>query len=71
VGCYVAEGFGAGLSLAPPTMPLVKGTRALPLKGFPEVPFGALWVGQLTPVAALLVEALGRMGSQLVTGKPV
>jgi DNA-binding transcriptional LysR family regulator len=62
VGRYVAEGFGAGLSLAPPAMPLAPGCRALPLKGFPSVPFGALWVGNLTPVAAAVVEELTAFG---------
>ncbi|HEX2750462.1 MAG TPA: LysR family transcriptional regulator [Verrucomicrobiales bacterium] len=62
VGRYVAEGYGAGLTLDVPAARL-PGTRILVLPGFPAVPFGALWTGNLSPVAQAFVaeaEALAR-----------
>jgi DNA-binding transcriptional LysR family regulator len=55
VGRYVAEGFGAGLTLDVPAARL-PGIRVLPLPGFPAVPFGAMWTGNLSPVAHAFIE---------------
>ncbi len=47
---YVANGFGAGLSVAVPKADILPGLRALPLEGFAPVNLGALWRGKLTPL---------------------
>ena len=52
---YVAEGYGVGLTIdAPSVNP--EGTRLLPLKDFPPVPFGVIWMGTLSPVGDTFVE---------------
>jgi DNA-binding transcriptional LysR family regulator len=52
---YVAEGYGVGLTIdAPAVNP--EGTRLLPLKDFPSVPFGVIWMGTLSPVGETFVE---------------
>ena len=55
VGRYVAEGYGAGLICDVPAARL-PGTRVLSLPGFPAIPFGAMWTGNLSPVAEFFVE---------------
>jgi DNA-binding transcriptional LysR family regulator len=62
---YVAEGFGIGLVLCPPGIPLPPNTRTLPLKGFPQVPFGALWTGRLSPVQKAVLEEAERVAGSL------
>lgn len=47
VAHYVAQGFGAGLTLAPGPRAAPPGTRRLPLPDFPSVPYGVLWLGNL------------------------
>ena len=47
VAHYVAQGFGAGLTLAPGPRPAPAGTRRLALPDFPTVPYGVLWLGNL------------------------
>ena len=54
VGRYVVEGYGAGLITDVPTARL-PGTRVLSLPGFPAVPYGAMWTGNLSPVAEAFV----------------
>ncbi len=54
VGRYVLEGYGAGLVFDVPAAHL-PGTRLLPLAGFPAVSFGAMWTGNLSPVAEAFV----------------
>jgi DNA-binding transcriptional LysR family regulator len=56
VSRYVTEGFGIGLSLAAPLRRWPKGVRALPLPGFPDIVFGALWAGRLSPMGTLVIE---------------
>jgi len=56
---YVVSGFGIGLStpirsLVPP------GVKALPLQGFPEMEFGAMWMGKLTPLGEIFLEEAER-----------
>ncbi len=53
---YVAKGFGVGLSLATPLPPNACDVRILPLEGFPELTFGALWLGRLSPLAEIFLE---------------
>ena len=65
VSRYVTEGFGIGLSLAAPARKWKKGVRALPLEGFPDVVFGALWVGRLNPLATMFVKEAERLAEAL------
>jgi DNA-binding transcriptional LysR family regulator len=53
---YVAEGFGVGLMLAAPATVWPRGLVALPLEGFPDVAFGALWNGRLSRIGEMFVE---------------
>jgi DNA-binding transcriptional LysR family regulator len=55
---YVSNGFGIGLSLNLPQTKRPRGVKLLPLNDFPNVGIGALWRGQLTPLAESLVEHL-------------
>lgn len=55
IGRYVVEGFGAGLVFDVPASKL-PGTRILNLPEFPVVPFGAMWTGNLSPVAAAFID---------------
>jgi len=55
---YAAEGFGIGLILIEPGLPVVSGVRILPLIDFPTIPYGLLWTGVLSPLqSAFMVEA--------------
>ncbi len=65
VSRYVTEGFGIGLSLTAPARKWKKGVRPLPLEGFPDVVFGALWVGRLNPLATMFVNEAERLAEAL------
>lgn len=56
---YVARGFGVGVGLAVPGEELPKNVRAIPLRDFAPMAVGAVWQGQLKPVAAAFL-ALAR-----------
>lgn len=58
VSIYVRNGFGSGLSVETPKLHADSGLRVLPLAGFPDLPIGAFWRGQLTEIGQSLVEAL-------------
>jgi len=53
---YAAEGFGFGLVPVQKDRPLPKGTRLVPLDGFPTVSYAALWVGKTTPLLDAMME---------------
>jgi DNA-binding transcriptional LysR family regulator len=55
---YVSNGFGIGLSLNLPQSKRTRGVKLLTLNDFPNVGIGALWRGQLTPLAESLVRHL-------------
>lgn len=61
VSRYVAEGFGVGLSLSTPKLISDDQVREIPLPGFPEVEFGAMWLGRLSPVGEILLEEAERV----------
>jgi DNA-binding transcriptional LysR family regulator len=65
VGRYVQEGFGVGLAFGTPGVPLIRGIRALPLKGFPLVTFGAIWLGKLASLGALFLAEAAKLGKEL------
>jgi DNA-binding transcriptional LysR family regulator len=68
IGRYVAEGYGAGLIVdVPATRP--PGTRVLPLPGFPVIPFGALWTGNLSPLASAFVDEAETLARKMTGGK--
>ncbi len=54
---YVAKGFGVGMGVAVPGEQLPKGVRTLKPSGFEPLVIGALWQGQLKPVAEKFLEA--------------
>jgi len=61
---YVALGYGIGLFVQLPVTKTHKDIRALPLKDFPPVTFGALWKGRPSPlVQAFLDQARQRAES--------
>ena len=64
IGRYVLEGYGAGLIVDVPASRMA-GTQVLPLSGFPSVPFGALWTGNLSPVAAAFVEEAEKLAQKM------
>ena len=53
---YVAEGFGIGLVLVEPGVSAPRGTRLLPLRGFPTIPYGLLWTGIPSPLQKAFFE---------------
>jgi DNA-binding transcriptional LysR family regulator len=53
---YVAEGFGIGLTVIQKDAGPPKGTRHVPLTGFPDVPFVAMWTGKNNPLLELIFE---------------
>ncbi len=53
---YAAEGFGIGLILFEPGQAKPDKVRLIPLKGFPQVPYGLLWTGMLSPLQRALME---------------
>lgn len=48
---YALAGFGVGLTLDTPALLLPEGLKKLPLKQAEKLTLGALWLGQLTPLA--------------------
>lgn len=63
VARYVAEGFGIGLVLLPPKTAAPAGTRLLELHDFPKIPYGALWLGRLSPLQDLVVKEIEEIAS--------
>lgn len=63
---YVAEGFGAGLALRHPRVALPETVKALPLDGFPDLSFGVLWTGRLSPLGETFVAEAAALASELV-----
>ena len=54
---YVAQGFGAGLTLtANPKAAPPAGTRRLALTDFPAIPYGALWLGNANELQLAFIE---------------
>jgi DNA-binding transcriptional LysR family regulator len=57
VARYVTEGYGTGLSLCLPGVDIPPGTRRVGLPGFPSLRVAAVWMGNLTPLQRLFVDA--------------
>ena len=67
---YVAEGFGVGLVLLEPGVPLAKGVRLLPLTDFPKIPYGLLWSGILSPLQNAFMREAQALAESLSGGTP-
>jgi len=65
VSKYVTEGMGVGLCVKSPSLPLPKGFAYVPLAGFPQLPIGAFWMGDLFPVPAAFLEAVEKRAEQV------
>lgn len=68
VAIYVRNGLGAGLAVRVPDLERDSRLRVLPLAGFPRLPIGAFWRGELSEPAGYLVKALAEH-SKRVLGK--
>lgn len=58
IECYVAHGYGIGLTVATPGFKPLKQIRVLELPRFPRVTIGAAWAGKLSPIAQQLLSQL-------------
>jgi DNA-binding transcriptional LysR family regulator len=58
VETYAANGFGLGVSVAIPNVPLRAGLRQIPLEGFEPITVGALWTGKASPVINTFIGVL-------------
>ena len=54
---YVARGFGVGIGVAVPGEKMPKGVSTITLRDFPPMRVGAIWQGQLKPIAERFLEA--------------
>lgn len=70
VAIYVRNGLGAGLAVRTPDLEQDTRLRVLPLVGFPYLPIGAFWRGQLSEPAEHFVRELTDR-SRRVLGKEV
>ncbi len=62
---YVANGLGAGVSLALPGKKFSPQVRVLPLIDFPPIVVGALWRGKITPLLRTFLDELSRRAKRL------
>ncbi|MDQ3625365.1 MAG: LysR family transcriptional regulator [Verrucomicrobiota bacterium] len=64
---YVTEGFGVGLILVPPGGIAGPGTRLVELPGFPTIPYGALWLGKLSPLQDVVLKEVQAIASAMTS----
>lgn len=69
VASYVVAGFGLGLALQPPGVPPPAGTRVIELTDFPQVPYGALWLGTLSPLQQTVLAEIQAIAEAMRSGK--
>ena len=69
VAIYARTGLGAGLAVRTPDLEADERLRVLPLAGYPTLPIGAFWRGQLGEIPRKLVEALGARSKEMLGGK--
>lgn len=62
---YVARGFGVGVGIAVPGDKPIKGVRTIVPKGFSPMVVGAMWQGQLKPIAETFLEAAKTRAKEL------
>ncbi|MGB8355593.1 MAG: LysR family transcriptional regulator [Chthoniobacteraceae bacterium] len=65
IECYVANGFGIGLSVAVPGSKPLPGVRRIPLDNFPRVTVGALWGGKLSSIGRQFLTELEAQAKEL------
>ena len=66
---YVARDFGVGVGVVDPGGKSLKGMRTMELKGFPPMVVGAVWQGQLKPVASAFLDASKKRAEELTNEK--
>ncbi len=54
---YVSRGFGVGIGLLIPGVPIPKGLKSLPLKGFPPLVIGMIYQGKAKPLVQRFLKA--------------
>lgn len=69
VGIYVRNGLGVGLAVRMPDLEKDARLRVLPLAGYPTLPIGAFWRGQLSEVTDQLIKALAIRSKEMLGGK--
>jgi DNA-binding transcriptional LysR family regulator len=65
VARYVAEGYGVGLSVVMPSVSPPANVRIIALEDFPAIPFGALWMGKLNPLAECFLQEAEKLAREL------
>ncbi len=65
IECYVAHGYGIGMTVATPGFKSPKGIRALKLPNFPKVVIGAAWAGKLSAIAQQFLTEIEREATTL------
>lgn len=68
VSSYVSSGFGIGLSVHIPDVPLPKDLRILKLPDFPEVHFGAFTSGPTSPLIQQFLEEAKAVAARMMGG---
>jgi DNA-binding transcriptional LysR family regulator len=63
IECYVAHGYGIGLTVATPGFKAPKGIRALKLPNFPKIMIGAAWTRKLSAIAQQFLAEVEREAS--------
>ncbi len=66
VAIYVRNGLGAGLAVRTPDLERDEKLRVLPLAGFPSLPIGAFWRGQLSEPADFFVQELAERSKRIL-----
>jgi DNA-binding transcriptional LysR family regulator len=66
VSIYVRNGLGAGLAVRTPDLERDTRVRVLPLAGFPVLPIGAFWRGQLSEPAEHFVSELSERSKRIL-----
>lgn len=69
VAIYVRNGLGAGLAVRTPELERDPVLRVLPLAGFPKLPIGAFWRGQLSEVSKVFVAELVEHSKRILAGR--
>ncbi len=67
VARYVEEGFGIGLAVQTPGLPVSRKLRVLPLEGFPSLSAGVFWSGPLTPFKRACLREMEAIASELTS----
>ncbi len=62
---YVGRGFGVGIGLAIPGIPLTKGLREIPLPGFPPLVVGVMYQGKAKPLVERFLNAARKRAKHL------